>query len=88
MSIWRIQYQDDHGASQICFGEQDDRPSPHEAMEIVVQSLILAAHTGMSAVPYLTLLSADALSEFRIRFISPVSVVTQSTRETKCPPGR
>jgi len=88
MSIWRIQYQDDHGASQICFGEQVGRPSPHEAMELVVQSLILAAHTGMSAVPDLTLLSADALSEFRIRFISPVSAITQSTRETNSPPER
>jgi len=88
MSIWRIQYQDDHGASQVCFGEQDGRPSPHEAIEIVVQSLILAAHTGMNAVPDWTLPSADALSEFRIRFISPVSVTTRSTQETKCPPER
>lgn len=46
-------------------------------------------HThGMSAVPNLTLLSADALSEFRVHFISPVSAISQTNRETKCPPER
>jgi hypothetical protein len=80
MSIWQIQYQDAQGAIQVCLGEQDCRPSEHEAIEIVIQSLIQAARTSMSAALYLTLLSADALSELRIRSISPANAITLISR--------
>lgn len=80
MPKWRIQYQDNQGAIHVCFCVQECRPSAHEAIETVVRSLILAARTSMSATSYLTQLPADALSQLRIRTVSPVNAITQIAR--------
>jgi hypothetical protein len=80
MTEWRIQYQDNQGAIHVCFCMQECRPSAHEAIETVVQSMILAARTSMCATSYLTQLPADALSQLRIRSVSPANAITQIAR--------
>lgn len=66
MTTWRIQYQDKDRTLCECFGECQDTPDEHEALELVVESLIIAARTAIDANLYLRTLAANSISAIEI----------------------
>lgn len=66
MPIWCIRYQDSQGRVCKCLGERETCPTWHEAMEIVIQHLIITTRGAAKDELYFTALSTQAISTIKI----------------------
>lgn len=72
MTTWRIQYEDQNRSIRECYGERENIPSHHEALELVVEHLIQVTRDVRDAAHYSQLLSASAISAIKIVGIAAV----------------